>query len=47
MKTQKIKEIYDEAEKLWFWGAARKTVMILHHFTECYKLALDLVNLDV
>ena len=41
IQLKKLKEIYDEAEKLWFWGAARKTVMILHHFTECYKLALD------
>ncbi len=43
MKTQlkKLKDIYDGSEKLWFWGAARKTVMILHHFFDYYKLALN------
>lgn len=46
MKVQltSLKKIYDESEILWFWGAARKTVMCIYHFFYNYEKELNLNN---
>ena len=41
IQLKNLKKIYDISEKLWFWGAARKTVMFLHHFYEYYQSELS------
>tara|TARA_Y100000768_G_scaffold236298_1_gene178697 strand:+ start:523 stop:1620 length:1098 start_codon:yes stop_codon:yes gene_type:complete len=41
IQLENFKKVYDITDKLWFWGAARKTVMFLHHFFEYYNLDLN------
>jgi len=41
IQLKNLKNISESSDKLWFWGAARKSVMVLHHLFECYKSTIN------
>jgi len=41
IQLENIKKISDNSDKLWFWGAARKSVMFLHHLFDFYDSKLN------